>query len=253
MSAQDRLPASVTVADAARKAQQRDLAQPNGTRSISPIDLRARLVKESLERRSAARQQPPTVDRHREPDDPAGDGHPPLRQEPPQGDQRPIRGHQGIHPLDQATHQPAGGHPPARPGKIHGRQRRQYPPDGATGTVQRNRRCGIPTCRRHLHPLDIGILHPVRPPGGKRTARRDDLLGQGPGLRRTEADDRVGNRKRPVRAGLRTDPEGTWAAARQDHAELLQLRRHPPGRLGRGLQVAFQTGHFGTATRVQRL
>jgi len=48
MSAQDRLPAAVTVADAARKAQQRDLAQPNGTRSISPIDLRARLVKESL-------------------------------------------------------------------------------------------------------------------------------------------------------------------------------------------------------------
>jgi ParB family protein of integrating conjugative element (PFGI_1 class) len=48
MSAQDRLPASVTVADAARKAQQRDLAQPNGTRTISPIDLRARLVKESL-------------------------------------------------------------------------------------------------------------------------------------------------------------------------------------------------------------
>ena len=48
MSAQDRLPASVTVADAARKAQQRDLSQPNGTRTISPIDLRARLVKESL-------------------------------------------------------------------------------------------------------------------------------------------------------------------------------------------------------------
>jgi ParB family protein of integrating conjugative element (PFGI_1 class) len=48
MSAQDRLPASVTVADAARKAQQRDLAQPNGTRTISPVDLRARLVKESL-------------------------------------------------------------------------------------------------------------------------------------------------------------------------------------------------------------
>ena len=48
MSAQDRLPASVTVSDAARKAQQRDLAQPNGTQSISPVDLRARLVKESL-------------------------------------------------------------------------------------------------------------------------------------------------------------------------------------------------------------
>ena len=48
MSAQDRLPAAATVADAARKAQQRDLAQPNGTRTISPIDLRARLVKESL-------------------------------------------------------------------------------------------------------------------------------------------------------------------------------------------------------------
>ena len=48
MSAQDRLPASVTVTDAARMAQQRDLAQPNGTRTISPIDLRARLVKESL-------------------------------------------------------------------------------------------------------------------------------------------------------------------------------------------------------------
>ncbi len=48
MSAQDRLPAPVAIPDAARKAQQRELSQPSGTRAISQVDLRARMVKESL-------------------------------------------------------------------------------------------------------------------------------------------------------------------------------------------------------------
>ena len=152
------------------------------------VDERRRLVAESLRVGNPgnnARDPPARSTRGGIPDRARGRRDPALRAQPAARDEREVRRHQGVDP-HQRPEKPAHRDPPPRRVALHRRGRRQH---AAAGLRQLWAETRDPRFRKLVvlfrpwrsesHVLTAHLIE-------KRTARRDDLLGQGVRHRRAQ-------------------------------------------------------------------